>query len=298
MLSAIKRFGDADIFHCHNEPSYFVTAVKENHPDIPCVLDVHDSYAARLTSEEWEKLMDDGKFAIRLTTEERNNFQLADGLVFPGTVFSEIVKGEYALDQPSIVLPSYLPQSWFRYSMREYLGGLTYEGRVNTKEECEQAPNMYGFVYCEYEDLAKKAHELGMDFHLYTIRKEPEFRKIYKDIAIIHEPCNMKELVKNLSRHDWGLVGNMMKTTEWEVAFPNKMFEYIAAGVPVVAMNAPACAEFLESNGLGIGVETLDELAERWKEHRDIRKNLLKTRLKWSMESHIQELEGLYGILH
>lgn len=295
MIDSMDRFGDADVFHCHNEPSYFVTLIKERFPDKPVVLDVHDSYAARMTDEEYTKLMDSGKYVIRLTAEERNNFQLADGLVFPGKAFADIVRKEFKLTQPYKVIPSYLPKSWFRYSMREYLGGLTYEGRVNTKAECDEAANMWGFRYCEYEDLAKKAHELGIDFHLYTIRKESEFIKIYKDIAILHEPCNMKELVKNLSRHDWGLVGNIFETTEWNVAFPNKMFEYIAACVPVVAINAPACKEFLEDEGIGIGVSSLEELAQRWGEHREIRKNLIKKRLQFSMDAHIGELEELYA---
>lgn len=295
MANAIDRFADADIFHCHNEPSYFVTLIKERFPDKPVILDVHDSYAARMTSEEYDKLMDAGNYVIRLTAEERNNFQLADGLVFPGESFADIVKGEFKLEQPFIILPSMLPKSWYRYNMREYLGGLLYEGRVNTKAECEEAANMWGFKYCEYEDLAKKAHELEMDFHLYTIRKEKEFRSIYKDIAILHEPCNMKDLVKNIARHDWGLVGNVHHSTEWEVAFPNKMFEYIAACVPVVAINAKACGDFLEKEGIGISVSSLEELAARWAEHRTVRQTLIKKRLKYSMDAHIGELEGLYA---
>jgi hypothetical protein len=34
---------------------------------------------------------------IRETSEERNNFQLADGLVFPGDEFRELVTGEFKL---------------------------------------------------------------------------------------------------------------------------------------------------------------------------------------------------------
>lgn len=295
MIASLNRFSDADVFHVHNEPSYFVTMIKERFPDIPVVLDVHDSYSARMTGEEYEELSNQGKFVVRLTSEERNNFQLADGLVFPGTVFGDIVCKEYKLDQPRRDIPSMLPASWYRYSMREYYGGLVYEGRVNTKAECAEAPNMHGFRYCEYEDFAKKTAELKMDFHLYTIRTEPAFKEIYKDIAIQHDPRNMKELVKDLARHDWGLVGNLTHTTEWEVAFPNKMFEYIAACVPIVAINAKACEDFVVKEGIGISVKSIEELAERWKEHREIRKNLIKNRMKFSMDAHIHELEGLYA---
>lgn len=299
MSNAVSLFKDADIFHCHNEPSYFVTLIKEQFPDKPVILDIHDSYTARLTEQEYGDLMDEGRFVIRLTAEERNNFQLADGLVFPGKAFSEIVINEYKLDQPTVILPSYLPQAWYRYNIREYLGGMMYEGRVNTKAECEDetVANLWGFKYCDYEELAKKASDLELQFNLYTIRTDKEFQDIYKDIAIVHEPCNMKELVKNISRHDWGLVGNINHTTEWEIAFPNKMFEYIAASVPIVAINAKACEEFVVEHGIGISVKSLEELKERWREHREIRKTLIKKRRLFSMEANLGELEGLYARL-
>ena len=69
-----------------------------------------------------------------------------------------------------------------------------------------------------------------------------------------------------------GLVGNLDVTSEWKVAFPNKLFEYIAAGVPVVAINADECADFITEYGFGIVVKDLYELAERWEEHTEIRK--------------------------
>jgi hypothetical protein len=51
-LDAIKMYEPyADIFHAHNEPSWFVTAVKEI-TDKPVVLDIHDSYLMRLTADE------------------------------------------------------------------------------------------------------------------------------------------------------------------------------------------------------------------------------------------------------
>ena len=102
-------------------------------------------------------------------------------------------------------------------------------------------------------------------------------------------------LLTQLSRHDWGLVGNLRQTLEWDVAMPNKLFEYIAAGVPVVSMYASEAGEFIERHGLGIQVKSMEELRDRWREHEPIRRHLLKTRLAWCMERHIHELEALYA---
>ncbi len=147
------------------------------------------------------------------------------------------------------------------YDCKEWLGGLVYEGRIDLKEEIKISPVInHGFQYDDYEEFAKKAKELGIDFHLYG-RSDEEFMKVYKDLAIVQKPQPYQKLMMKLSRHDWGLVGNLHPTSEWEIAFPNKMFEYISACVPVVAINAKECEEFLVKEGFEVkdfGAETFD----------------------------------------
>lgn len=293
-LKAIEIYSKtANIFHAHNEPSWFVTAIKET-CDTPTVLDVHDSYLARMTDEEQQEWESKGEKAFRVYAEERNNFQMADALVYPAEPFKNVVEQEFMLKQPSLVLPSMLPKMLFQYHAAEWLGGLVYEGRVDLKSSYENKPKKAGFRYCDYEELAKKAHEIGIDFHTYALRKDDEFKEIYDDIAFCHDGRPMDELLTSLSRHDWGLVGNTFYTPEWNVALPNKLFEYIAACVPVVAMNADYCADFVVENGFGIKVDSLEELAERWSEHEQVRKTLIQNRQSVCMENHIHKLEALY----
>ena len=285
--------GVADIFHAHNEPSYFVTMVKEI-CDKPVVMDVHDSFLARITPEEEDKRMEQGKRRIRVSTEERNNFQLADALVFPGKSFAKVVLDEFRLLQPHLVLPSYLPRSLYCYDAKEWLGGLVYEGRVDVKEDTEKDDRNCVFKYTDYEEMAKKCKEVGIDFHLQVVRKDKEFMKVYGDIAYVHPPVGWDKLLRKISRHDWGLVGNIFPTREWELALPNKLFEYAAAGVPTVAINAKESAEFINEHGLGIAVESVEELADRWGEHRKWRAEVIRKRQSLCMEEHIGKLETLY----
>lgn len=292
-VAAIKLYSTiADIFHCHNEPSWFVQAIKEQ-CDVPVVLDVHDSFLARIKVDD--EILEKNEEACRVYTEERTNFQLADALIFPGEAFADLVCNEYKLTQPRLILPSYLPQMFYQYSGMGWRGGLIYEGRVDLPEE--HNGYAHGFHYDDYLELAKKCKELEMDFHIYPCRQDEKFVNTYKDYAFIHKPKLFDEMVMSIQKHDWGLVGNLHKSPEWEIAFPNKMFEYIAANIPVVAINAPACGKFLKEEGLGIEVESIEELGERWKEHTEIRKNLIKNRNKFIMENHIWKLEELYAKL-
>jgi len=280
-----------DVFHAHNEPSYFVTAIKEI-CDKPVILDVHDSWLARITPEQWENKKEKGEKAIRITSEERNNFQLADGLVFPSEPFANIVRDEFRLEQPHIILPPYVPHNLYNYQSFDYYGGLVYEGRVDLKSSLKEKYKT-GFEYTDYEELAKNCKELDIDFHIYASGKK-DFVKVYEPIAIIHEPVVYPKLMNTLSMHDWGLVGNLTHTPEWEVSMPNKLFEYIAAGVPIVSINAKACSELIAEYGIGITVSSMEELRGRWREHRECRKRLLKVRGEFTMERHIHKLDELY----
>jgi hypothetical protein len=292
--AAIKLHPDADVFHCHNEPSWFVTAVKEVFPDKTVLLDVHDSYLARSTREQATEKLDSGAFHVRVTAEERNNFQLADALNFPSGALSDLVCGEFNLKQPHMVLPSYVPSMFYRYEGRDWHGGLVYEGKVNLPSETKG--KSVGFEYCDYTDVAERCDKLGMDFHLYSARSDDKFREYYSKYkqVFIHQPLLYDELMKSIGRHDWGLVGNTIETSEWNVAAPNKLFEYFAAGLPAVSMNAAWCSEFLEYTGMGMSVSGPEELAERWSEHRHYRPAVIKHRKEWAMEAHISKLEEFY----
>jgi hypothetical protein len=295
-IEAIRHMAKVvDLFHVHNEPSWFVTAIKE-HCDKPVVLDVHDSYLARMTPEEEQQLRDDGQRAFRVMVEERNNFQLADALVFPGRKFGQAIMKEFGLRQPSLFLPSFLPRRFYQYSGKEWMGGLVYEGRVDLKSQIEASPKQFGFRYCDYEDLAKECHFMGIDFHIYGPQTaSEEFQEVYGDLAFLHAGLPYGKLLPAIGRHDWGLVGNVFETPEWDVAMPNKLFDYIAAGVPVAVINAEECARFVSDNGVGIVVNSIDELASNWSRHRECRANLIKKRQDWTMEKHIAGLEALYA---
>lgn len=301
MCSDVEQYAEAiklhapkaDVFHCHNEPSWFVSLIKEI-TDKPVILDVHDSYLARSTPEEAGAAMDRGENHVRITVEERTNCQLADGLVFPGEDFRGVVTGEFGLTQPALTLPSYVPKRYYQYDFKDWHGGLVYEGKVNLPEETKGYSS--GFKYCDYTDAAQKTTDAGMDFHLYAGRADEKFTKHYGSFrhTFVHQPLDYDVLMERIGRHDWGLVGNTTKTREWDVAMPNKLFEYVATGVPVVAMNAANSSRFLEDTGMGISVSGPEELAERWAEHRVVRKRLFKERQAWSMNEHIHKLEEFY----
>lgn len=290
LYAAIRNHSDADLFHVHNEPSYMVTAVKEIFPDKPVVLDVHDSILLRRTDSDVEKAENDNIFRYHI--DERNNIQLADGLVYVCEPMRKIVQEVYKVTCPQIILPSYVPEMFYGLGFGKWFGGLVYDGRIDVTEKLHDQVNF--FSYCDYRELATKCKELEVAFYVYTPQKQGAILKEYNDICNLMEPQRYDKLIEVVGSHDWGLVGNTVVHEEWKHALPNKLFEYIAGCVPVVVVNADESARFVSEHGIGIVVDSLEELRDRWKEHRDIRKKIVKIRREFTLENHIGELERLY----
>ena len=293
LYNSVKVHKDADVFHAHNEPSWFVTVVKDLGLKNPVVLDVHDSNLLRKTAEQQEKELETNPEAFRISVDERNNIQLADGLVYVGDRMKQIIEEEYSPKSPGVVLPSYLPRGFFRIDFANWLGGLVYEGRI------DMADTLGGrwqtlFQYSDYRELGKKAMELGLPFHIYTPRENKELRAAYHELCILHEPKGIQRLIQCLGRHDWGLVGNLHQHEEWKNAMPNKLWEYLAGACPVVAMNADESAKIIKEHDIGIVVSSVEELMERWDEGREKRANVIKKRREFEMENHIHIVEDLY----
>jgi glycosyltransferase involved in cell wall biosynthesis len=66
------------------------------------------------------------------------------------------------------------------------------------------------------------------------------------------EPVATDHLVDALAEFDVGLVIDRPETDNARLALPNKLFEYLMAGLAVAVPNAPAMAELVEREGVGV----------------------------------------------
>lgn len=273
----VKLHADADIFHVHNEPNWLLPAVKRL-TDKPVVFDVHDSMAYRSDKVEFRSAI------------ERLAFEMADGLVFVSEPCKEITFSSMPelKDKPHCILPPYVNRKFFKLQDWQWVGGVVYEGRIDTDKSPEYVQ------YANYQELAQKFKELDIPFHIHTTDLPPPVMEYYKD-ALIESPFPYNQLLKVLGHYDWGLVGNIQEHKDWQVALPNKLFEYLAGGIPVVAMNAKEAGKFVEEQGIGISVKSPKELKERWDERARCQAEVMKKRFNFCMEDHIKIVEGLYG---
>jgi len=285
LYGAIESLSDADIFHVHNEPSYPVTAVKEVWGDKkPVILNLNDTNLTRLHP--------DSNDSRRMHVDERNNFELADGVVYINGTTQEIVEKTYAMTEHTLVMPLYIPERYFGLDFGELKGGLVYGGRVSIANE--DTPERDFFQHQNYLDLAVEANNNGIPFHVFSPRKKKQVRDLYKTVCYMHNPLPVQQYIRAMGSYDWGLVGNLTETEFWKYATTNKFFEYIAACVPIVSFNTGVCADIINKYGIGICVDSMAELKARWGEHTECRNKLIKVRRNFALEKHLHKLINLY----
>jgi glycosyltransferase involved in cell wall biosynthesis len=105
-----------------------------------------------------------------------------------------------------------------------------------------------------------------------------------------------------MTQYDYGWAGfNAAKNRDHlDVALPNKLFEYLASGLPVLSFPHKAQREFLEAKKVGFVFEDLNELDDKIKEEatvQRVRGNVLRKRFDFTMESNIERVLNLYGSL-
>jgi glycosyltransferase involved in cell wall biosynthesis len=71
----------------------------------------------------------------------------------------------------------------------------------------------------------------------------------------VEPPVAPDALVAALTPYDIGLVIDRLETDNTRLALPNKLFEYLMAGLAVAVPRAPAMAELVEAHGVGVVYE-------------------------------------------
>jgi len=222
------------------------------------------------------------------SSEERVALDMVDGTVYPSEDCRKITMARYPFlgSKPNTVLWPFVNEQFLLYHSSDYTGGVVYEGRADERGK-ERI-----WDYCKYHDLAHDFKEVGIPFWIYTGWRSNAHVKEYAE-AFTHPSLEYPKIFPAMGCHDWGLCGNKAVFTEWNLAMPNKLFEYIASGIPVVAMNAKNAGKFVEKEGFGINVSNVQELKDRWDERGPCQKNVLLRRSEFTMEKNIHVVENV-----
>lgn len=271
--STLGLFSDREIFHVHNEPTKEATVIRTKYDNARIVLDMHDSNYWRIEGMEWY--------------EENVAMQCADALVLTSKGMQDSIE---KYNKPHIILPSATLREDFRYGAWHYWGGLVSQGGHSCP--FDENPLESWRDYTALYTLLKGKKQVFAYSPMF--RKGSVLDKHYISLGVKLGCYSHQGLLDNMGKHDWALVGNLRKDKIWDLALPNKFFDSLAAGIPVVNFGCKEVEILINAFDVGINVDTVDELLDRWDEHTQKRYKVHVNRDWFTMERYIDKLVELY----
>ncbi len=279
-----------ELIHSQNAPDILTRAAVEAIDEIPIIHENQDTISLRRTpytpESNFEKELADEKIA----NENCNaRIHVSQGLL-------DYVQGKYG-SKNDIVFPNYVSRelvpSCFKRKLSEIDGliHIVYEGTLSSH------PGDHYDLKSVFVDLTRH----GYHVHIYDSHLNEDYRKLGQAHAAIHYHGHMspKELPYKLTQYDYGWAGfNAERNKEHlDVALPNKLFEYLASGLPVLSFPHKAQKEFIETNRVGLVFRDLDQLDEEIGDRQamdQLRRQVIARRYDFTMEANIGRVLTLY----
>jgi len=278
MVPAIRAI-DPDVIHVQDRPHDLMVQVSLAKFNCPIVYDPHDldSY---LTGSMWKS--------------EPQALRAADAIVWPSASYMVAASKMHGLTQPSIFVPSMVCSHLFptkRLARRRNVG--VWEGGIVRDALHPKSPRHY----LDQRPFIKAFRDAGMACDVYPVPTDQRIIEAFEAagaVPFITQPYT--RLLWWLTQYDFGWFGQVGNHPQIHGALPNKMFDYIAAGIPVLAINAAETAQFVEDNEVGVAIQRPEQAADPKVRERleTIRERLWERRHEFTRERACEPLLKLY----
>ena len=278
-----------DLIHSHNLPdSLTVLANELVDRRIPVIHDVHDLQSLRQTAYE-NGFPEPGD----LRGLERRAVTESAAVV----TVSEELMGElrrYELPPRTLIFPNYalrrhVPRHLTFIDHRSaYPPKIVYQGTLSTNGGHYDLRGIFRALLAE-----------GVSLDVYPSRDVPEYREIPG--LTYHQTLEPAALLRALTKYDFGWAGfnSKLNAAHLDTVLPNKAFEYLACGLPILTLNHRALRRLVREKGVGIALGAPSELASELA-RRDIaklRRRVAAVRMTLTVENNIHRLGELYDSL-
>jgi glycosyltransferase involved in cell wall biosynthesis len=293
-LRAIVDAFKPDIVHSHNLPDELtVAALDVVDGRTPVVHDVHDLQSLRRTPYEDGFPEPEDPLAL-----EKQAIEGSAGLVTVSDELLGAIRERHEVSARTLVFPNFalgsdLPE---RLPARDVSGhgppSLVYQGTLATN----------GGHY-DLRRVFRRVATTNVTLDVHAARHVDEYARLAGELPQLtyHSPLAPNELLRVLPRYDLGWAGfnDELNAAHLDTALPNKVFEYLGCGLPVITLGHRAIKRLVEEQGVGLALDTVDELEARLGETdlEGLRKRVAKVRSELTVEANISRLTEFYAAL-
>lgn len=268
-----------DLVHCHNEPDILTVAALAG--DVPVIHDTHDLISLR------------GAHDPNLSYFEGIANRAANGRIYSTPYQREEAKNLYGVNGPSLIFYNYISKSDLsdiqlpKLSQRDGEVHIVYEGGVG------------GPKHRNFFDLFIQLANNNIHIHIYpaSFSKDHETFFLKFPRILYYQPVSPKKIIERMTQYDFGIIPfNIQNGNKrfLDSTIANKLFEYLAAGLPVIASSLKSYTDYFNDNKIGITYETGKDIIRKIPILKEIAKTVDFSKHIYSYEDEINRLEDFY----
>jgi glycosyltransferase involved in cell wall biosynthesis len=245
----------ADVYHCHDLNTLYVGHLcKRRRPGSKLVYDSHELATERNRMGSWWKAW--------ATWNERKWIRSADALIVASPTWIEEISRKTGYLPPIARTVINVPEMMEVHplDLREELGIgadppiLLYQGSIQENRGIEPAIEAVTLI----DDAVLVV--IGYGYHRGALEAMVAKRGLSERVRFFG-PVPNRELIRYSASADVGLCNIVNSSLSYYTSLPNKLFEYIMAGIPVIGSDSPGIGRIVEETGVGEVADPIDPAA-------------------------------------